>query len=478
MSSVVYPATSKLGIASINNAEYFVAQPGNRAETYIIVASPMHNALQKPPDTNRGYGQIKLPRLPIDPEQCANALRSHLIPLASPGLANWLTDFLRGARLIGIGEGNHGTKEFFQAQEVMTRELIEHHNLRLVFLEAPTPFCHYASEVLASKEPDNIDVVVMKACLFDTWSNTPILSLLRFIGAWNKGHPDDRVKLRGIDPQLGGSLERLAQSLTLGVPHVDQIRSWCSDLRSLYVNSARQEPHVEPEVGSQRCSRSQAQAFHKIIRNQGRELLARGASLLSVGDMPESLVYLIRSVRLELAFQLQALGRAALERSDTRDKYMAAAIIEELDTLPGNQRAAVLGHNAHVSYGPPGIFSNGMGCFLRRACGEGSYKVIVNTTAGGTVTSRANDAATERQLFVSESAPRESLEGALRLATESPSVIDIKRAAVDRRLSRLFSGLIAFRSMGCILYQREFVPVRPAAQFDAIVFFPESNGVQ
>jgi erythromycin esterase len=438
----------------------------------------MYNVLQKPPNTHPGYGEIKLPRVPTDPEQYADALRSHLIPLASPRLASWLTDFLRGARLIGLGDGSHGTKEFFQVQEVITRQLIERHNLRLVFLEAPTPFCHYASEVLECNDPSKIDSVVMHACKFDTWSNSPILGLLRFIGAWNKEHPADRVKLRGIDPQLGGSLERLAQSLTSRTPHVDQIRSWCRDLNSLYVNSARQEPQVAPEVGVQRGARSQVQPADKNIRDQSRELLVRGTSLLSLVKMPDSLRYLIRSARLELAFQLHVIGRAPLDRSDTRDKYMAAAIRQELGTLRGEQRAAVLGHNAHVSYGPPGIFSNGMGCRLRTAYGEGGYKVIVSTTAGGTVTSRANDAARERQLFASEPAPRESLEGVLRLATETPSVIDIQSVAVDSCLSPLFSGLIAFRSMGCILYQKEFVTVRPTDQFDAVVFFPESNGIQ
>ena len=462
----------------LNTGKLLTAKSKNRAETAPVPALYMHNARQKPPETHPGYGDIRLPPVPIDPEQFADAIRSHLIPLASPGLDNWLTEFLRGARLIGLGEGSHGTKEFFQAQEMITRHLIEHHNLRLVFLEVPTPFCHYASEVLESKEPDNIDSVVMQACQFDTWSNSPIVSLLRFIGEWNKRHPTDRVTLRGIDPQLGGSLERLSQSLTSSTPHVDQIRSWCRELRSLYANSAPQETQIEPNVGLGRDSRIQAQKAHTNIRHQGRELIARGARLLSLGGVPESVGYLIRGARLELAFQLQALGRATLERSDTRDKYMAAAIITELDTLRGDQRAAVLGHNAHVSYGPPGIFSNGMGFYLRRAHGACNYKVIVNATASGTVTSRASDATTERQLFVSESAPRGSLEDLLRSATTSPSVIDIHSVAADTRISHLFYDLLAFRSVGCILYQREFVPVKPTEQFDAIIFFPQTNGIQ
>jgi erythromycin esterase len=437
----------------------------------------MRDPLAKPTNSNPGYRDIVLPRLSFSPETCAATLRSHMIPLSSLQVDFWLKDFLQDTRLLGIGDGSHGTIEFFKVQETVTRRLIELHNVRLVFFEVPTPFCHVVNQRLGSKEGGNIDELVMLACQFDTWTNPPIVNLLRFIGDWNRRNPEDQVKVRGIDPQLGGSLERLMESLTLHTPYLDDIRSWCRDLSCLYLNRIQENPKHASRRDSNAHSRSQTEDLRRNIKKLGRDLLVRGKTLLSLCAEQESTSYLIRSTYLELAFQVRSIGRDHLGRSDNRDKYMAASVMREVNNLHSEQRAAILAHNSHVSYGQPGLFSNGMGCFLKRAYSNGAYKVIVNTSAGGTFTSRANDTSWERQLFISEPAPLESLEGVLRLAADGPSILDIQRAARDPRLNHIFSSLIAFRSVGCIVYKCEFVPLRPADQFDAVIFFPESNGI-
>jgi len=122
-------------------------------------------------------------------------------PDADPDDLAPLADRFADARVVGLGEATHGTREFFQAKHRLIRFLVERLDYRLVALEANFSETLAIDEYVVHGRGDPRDA--LDGIYFWTWDTEEVLALIEWLRAFNEGRPlDDRVRFYGIDAQF------------------------------------------------------------------------------------------------------------------------------------------------------------------------------------------------------------------------------------------------------------------------------------
>src|SRR4051794_8768366 len=120
-------------------------------------------------------------------------LRERSAPLTGENLAPF-DDLAARARVVALGEATHGSREFADARLALTLRLIERHGFRVVAVEAS------ASRLAALASYVNGDAPTASSFTETIWigrrSRRELIERLR---AWNLAHPNDRVRLIGVD---------------------------------------------------------------------------------------------------------------------------------------------------------------------------------------------------------------------------------------------------------------------------------------
>ncbi|PSP69136.1 succinoglycan biosynthesis, partial [Halobacteriales archaeon QH_6_68_27] len=140
----------------------------------------------------------------------ADRLVERAVPLEGPdptgdlGDLAPLEDTLADARVVGLGEATHGTREFFRLKHRLIRLLVERLEYRLVAMEANFAETLAIDEYVVHGRGDPREV--LDGIRFWTWDTEEVLALLEWLRAFNEGRPvEDRVRFYGIDAQFTGA---------------------------------------------------------------------------------------------------------------------------------------------------------------------------------------------------------------------------------------------------------------------------------
>ncbi|PSP38970.1 succinoglycan biosynthesis [Halobacteriales archaeon QH_7_65_31] len=129
-------------------------------------------------------------------------------------------DTLADARIVGLGESTHGTREFHRLRHRLIRGLVERRGLRVVALEANLPETFAVNDYVLRGEGD--PVALLDATNFWIYTTESMVALLDWLREFNEGRPiDDRVRFHGIDAQYThGAVARLDDLLTAVAPEL------------------------------------------------------------------------------------------------------------------------------------------------------------------------------------------------------------------------------------------------------------------
>src|SRR5699024_9133126 len=130
-------------------------------------------------------------------------------PAADFGDLEPVGDTLADARVIGLGEATHGTREFFRLKHRLVRYLVEKQGLRLFAIEANFPETLTMNEYVLDGEGTPEEA--LDGMYFWTWNTESIVAFAEWLREFNEERPlDDRVRFHGIDAQYtAGAVERL-----------------------------------------------------------------------------------------------------------------------------------------------------------------------------------------------------------------------------------------------------------------------------
>jgi erythromycin esterase-like protein len=98
-------------------------------------------------------------------------------------------DRYASSRIVCIGDGSHGTSEFYAARAAITKRLIEHHGFKVIALEADWPDAAAIDRYVRHKPPAPSPVTGKRSDTFERfptwmWKNTDGKSAIT-------NHPDD-----------------------------------------------------------------------------------------------------------------------------------------------------------------------------------------------------------------------------------------------------------------------------------------------
>ena len=343
----------------------------------------------------------------------------------SPKIA---AEILSNASLVGIGEGTHRANEMFQAQSDIIKERIAHNNCRVVFIEADASDVSVISE--AMKEGDKEKVTkLLRELSFYTLSNKGINDLINYITEWNKEHPDDLVKLVGIDVQTRGATKLLREAAkTMHETNLLQssIETFCLSWDTACALEKKRQEEQEDS--------GPLQEMWKEIYQSGQNLLQRLVD-------PQSKV---ACDSLAQWARLRSLPDE--EGSSGRDALMAERINSY--SLEVGVSAAVIAHNGHLTFAQRSTFSDGMGSQIAIH----PYKVLLQLTETGTLAGLPKDPTGEENKPFPALAENdiESLLAlvAKKLKTDKPILINIDKLKDDHLASEIREHVFNVNSIG------------------------------
>lgn len=124
-------------------------------------------------------------------------------PDPSPADLAPLVAKLEGARVIGIGEVNHGTHEDQAFKAELIKALVRAGAIRVLALEANRP-AGAAFDAYVRKGQNDPAEAIRSGSFFRIWKGDEFAGLLIWLRAWNLANPDGMVRVIGIDNQDAG----------------------------------------------------------------------------------------------------------------------------------------------------------------------------------------------------------------------------------------------------------------------------------
>lgn len=105
------------------------------------------------------------------------------------------------AKIVGVGEATHGTREHFLYKHRLLRFLVTQKGFRALAFESPWPTGLSLNKYVLGGEGD--PERLLRRAVFGIWHTEEVLGMVRWMREYNAGVPsDERVEFVGIDMQL------------------------------------------------------------------------------------------------------------------------------------------------------------------------------------------------------------------------------------------------------------------------------------
>jgi erythromycin esterase len=294
-----------------------------------------------------------------------------------------LRSSIGSARLVGLGESRHDTREQLILKGMLVRYLVENLGFRTLILEESVPHAESLDRYVRSGEGDLRDLMNGLAGWY-LWDTEEMLEVIRWIRDFNADRePDQHVRIFGVDitaPALG--VESVLETLEIAGADAGV------DARALGLDL--QQGDFWPTTWER---------YAALSDERRQELGDNYDELISVVTAQRTrIVASLSEEAYERALWMAEIGRAgnALfssasreEGGAIRERGMAQATLRILDReIPGD-KAILWAHNLHVatsSFRMPGLAEGAlepMGVQLREELGD-AYIAIGGTFGSGT----------------------------------------------------------------------------------------------
>lgn len=387
-------------------------------------------------------------------------------------------------RFVLLGEGSHGTHEFYAQRARITRRLIEQRAATAVAVEADWPDAYRVNRYVLglSQDPD------ATASLGDferfpswMWRNADVVDFVEWLRAWNDAVPEPhrRVRFYGLDLySLRASMNAVVAFLEAVDPEAAvhaRRRFACFD-------------HVSgegPEYGRAVTLDPLASCEHETIAEL-LDLRRRSWAILARDGLASGDEYFCAEQNARLVLNAERYYRemyyGRVSSWNLRDRHMAGtldSLTHHLDAQVGRAKVVVWAHNSHVGdarateMGRFGELNLGQ---LVRASYDDDCLLVGFTTSGGWVTA-ASDWGGEAERKQVRRAAVGSYE-AYFSQHDGDFVLQLGHDSLDP-----LHGPLLERAIG-VIYRPEtervshYFQARIADQFDAVVHLDQTTAVE
>jgi len=273
-----------------------------------------------------------------------------------------LIDEMGAHRIVGLGEGTHGTKEFNEMRSEIVKALVTKKGFNTICFENPFGDCYYLNKLLAT---DKDIVTGMRTYLLAIWQTTEIRDLLLWIRKYNKSH-SAKVNVVGMDFVLMGNAARIIKTelQEKGNEALDRLAD------TLYKSTS----YIDSIWTNQNDT-----SFHFSFDTVFAQLKKARRCSIAIDSLC-SAMRLKTSDDLKAA-QLNIQGFSEEDQEDGRDRSMANMVIQFANKK--DSKLIIWGHEAHLAL--KSVYADqrvgGAGGFIKKRY-PGYYVLGMGTDSG------------------------------------------------------------------------------------------------
>lgn len=275
-----------------------------------------------------------------------------------PGPASTLKRMVGGSRVVALGEGTHGTREFNLLRKSVIEYLVDSCGFNtIVFEENPIPM---TAACKALKDSSLSVMNIVDSLFINVHSNMETVNLLKSLSA--------RMS-KGRNIQISGS-----------------------DMQDVYWAILYLQDHPMKDAVSdsavseiRRCTFNDKPDWPRALETSGRLKAKNETEEICMMVLKECIYYQVNFIRGRTFYRMPYEDRVLA--FNYRDKCMALNILHLLRNDPG-RKVIIWNHNSHIRKLPdsitPDLSARYMGEYLKDSLGE-DYKAFALATAGGTM---------------------------------------------------------------------------------------------
>jgi len=362
------------------------------------------------------------------------------------------------ARVVGMGEGTHGTREFFQLKHRVFEFLVTEMGFTHFAIEATWPEANDLDRYVLTGQGD--PARLLSRLYFWTWNTQEVLALIGWMRQWNLAAPEGRrVRFVGFDMQYPGAA---MDSVAAFVDRVDPAKA--SVVSGKYACMAPYRNYGAQFQNPPSAYATLAQTERDACRRSLQEVFdLLGADSVSYSAASSDSAYSVarHSARAVQQFEEMASAYGSAASSVARDRSMAENVQWLMQQAGPGARMMLWAHNAHVS-----CVSPWMGSALRTAYGDEYVNLgFLFGTGGFNAYGLEGGRYTSLRAFNATLVPEGSLESVF-LATGRPLLLfDTRLIAGGGSAAAPLAGPIKMRSIGAA-----FEPANEDGYFDSDMF--------
>ena len=290
-------------------------------------------------------------------------IKANAIPLSttSPGTGfrdlQPLVPMISHARVVGLGEATHGTKEFFDLKHRLLEFLVKDKGFTLFAMESLMPESWAIDDYLLTGKGD--PAKALAGLLFWTWNTHEVLDMIRWMRKYNED-PAHAKKLRFFGLDMQG----------LKAPY-SQAKDWldrvappeAARLEDLHTRMVRLVQEQRPDPSEETLKRWCGFSKEAGALADRMEAMTSGSSQAASIEQRARQIQNLRIIAQYAALHGQP-GRGL------RDQFMARNLEWVLSQNKG-EKAVVWAHNGHISFRQGAVYgANPMGWHLQQSLGD------------------------------------------------------------------------------------------------------------
>ena len=360
-------------------------------------------------------------------------------------------DLVGDARIVALGDGTHGTREFFRMKHRIVEFLASEMGFTVFAIEANMPEARRVNDYVLRGEGDPRETLA--GLYFWTWNTEEVLAMIEWMREYNASGAG-RIEFWGFDLQY--------PSVAL-----DDVMSFIEKAEPAYLDSLSNEMNRIDEahhaaIANREESTEHYERWHQAAVRVLDHLEAGRDRYLESHDAID-VDWAIQNARI--ACQGAAIR---LEGERSRDGSMADNVDWILEHTPPGTKIVLWAHNGHVSRGPT---YEPMGAVLSERHGD-DQRIFGFAFHEGEYTAVGSDG-----LGTYGTSPSEpgSVEWVLHKSGIPRFVLGLRGASDESPDSGWLTEEHGFRSIGAVAVEFAFWPAVVTDMFDALIYFDESH---
>ena len=380
--------------------------------------------------------QLPLPILPPDP--VPEWLDANVLPFDGSHLSlphtdlEFFRDIVGDARVVSLGEGTHGTRDFFEMKARILRFLVEEMGFNTFAIEATWPESRRLDHYVRTGEGD--PRALLSGLYFWTWNTASVLEMIEWMRAHNEAGGD--LGFHGFDMQSPGMALHNVREYVRDVDpdNADTIAEQldCLTRHANGPDGLEQGYRFQTSAYQAACAASMEEVREFLLQRREHYAAVSGADAFEVA---------LQSLRVAFQYHLR---RA---EGESRDEFMAENTVWISERIGPEGRMVLWAHNGHVATGP-----GRQGSFLRQVFGDDMVVVAFSHETGqfSAVDLRPN-ARPGYGPHSLEPPVRGSFESRFATAAAPRFVLDLRNLDTSRPATHWLGERLLLRAIGCCL---------------------------